>query len=82
MTSIRFSSQRYFVEKFKCDIISDQPFHEGNTVFTNVLKDMKARGKGDTMHYPEIEPEDVGQNFRHLRKISSLLSDKVLSDKV
>ena len=47
------------MEKFKCDIISDQPFHEADTVFTNVLKDIKARGKGDTMHYPEIEPEDL-----------------------
>ena len=30
MTSVRFSLQRYFVEKFKCDIISDEPFHEAN----------------------------------------------------
>ena len=44
MKSIRFSLQRYFVEKF---IIIDQPFHEANTVFTNVLKDIKTRGKGD-----------------------------------
>ena len=46
MKSIRFSLQMYFVEKFKCDI-SDQPFHEANAVFTNVLKDIKAKGKGD-----------------------------------
>ena len=28
-------------------------------VFQSILKNVKAAGKGDTIHYPEIEPEDL-----------------------
>ena len=54
MKSIRFSIQRYFVEKFKCDIIGDQSFHEANTVFTNVIKDINPEEKETQCIAPKL----------------------------
>ena len=59
MNSIRFSLQRHFKEKKKVDIIEDNIFVEANTTFRNILQKIKAAGKGDTVHYAEVEPEDL-----------------------
>ena len=59
MKSIRFALQRYFLETNHIDIIEHEELTEANMVFQNVLKKVKAAGKGDTVHYPEIEPEDL-----------------------
>ena len=59
MKSIRFSLQRYFLDNYKIDIIDGKDFNESNNIFQNVLKNMKAVGKGDTTHYAEIGPEDL-----------------------
>ena len=59
MKGIRFSLQRYFMQKLQIDIISNKTFTVANTVFQNMLKHIKEVGKGDTTHYPEIEPEDL-----------------------
>ena len=50
MKSIRFSLQRYFLDNYKIDIIAGKDFNESNNIFQNVLKNMKAVGKGDTTH--------------------------------
>ena len=63
MKSIRFSLQRYFLEKSKLDILNEKHFDESNTIFQNVLKNVKAAGKGETDHYPEIEPEDLAKLY-------------------
>ena len=63
MNSIRFGLQRYFKEKNKFDIVEDDRFVEANTTFKNMLIKLKKAGKGDTNHYPEIEPEDLIKLF-------------------
>ena len=50
MKSIRFSLQRYFLDNYKIDIIDGKDFNESNNIFQNVLKNIKAVGKGDTTH--------------------------------
>ena len=57
MCSIRFSLQRYFLETTKIDIILSNEFVEANIVFENILKLVKASGKGETNHHTEVEPE-------------------------
>ena len=59
MKSIRSSLQRHFFKTLKVDIIHDIQFIEANAVFNNALKIIKSAGKGETEHYPEIEPEDI-----------------------
>ena len=59
LRSHRFSLQRYFLETRNINIIEDNGFKRCNAVFTNILKETRQAGKGDTDHYPEIEPEDL-----------------------
>ena len=59
MKSIRFALQRFFLQSNLVDIINDPGLNDSNKVFQNVLKDVKTAGKGDTDHYPEVEPEDL-----------------------
>ena len=59
LISFRNSLHRYFMEKQKVNIFDDHHFKNSNTVFRNVLKNGKSSGKGNTTHYPEIEPEDL-----------------------
>ena len=66
MKGIRFSLQRYFLNKIEIDIINNEKFKECNTVFENVLKAIKASGKGETKHYAEIEPEDLQKLFENM----------------
>ena len=65
MRNIRFSLQRYFLEFAKIDILGHD-FAEANTVFENTLRLIKANGKGETNHHPEIEPEDLTKLFNML----------------
>ena len=58
MRSLRFSLQRYFLNTRNINILDDLDFKKCNIGFTNVLKESRKSGKGDTNHYPEIEPED------------------------
>ena len=62
MRSIRFSLQRYFLAIARMDILSNE-FIDANTVFENTLKSVKAAGKGETEHHPEIEPDDLTKLF-------------------
>ena len=62
MRSIRFSLQRYFLEFAKIDILGHD-FTDANTVFKNTLRLVKATGKGETNHHPEIESEDLTKLF-------------------
>ena len=57
--SIRFALQRFFLQSNLVDIINDPGLNESNKIFQNVLKDVKTAGKGETDHYPEVEPEDL-----------------------
>ena len=41
------------------DIINNDVFRNSNLCYKNKLKETKANGKGETNHYPEIEPEDL-----------------------
>ena len=60
MRSIRSGLQRHFLEQvFSYDILSHHEFKEANICFENMLKNIKTAGKGETEHYPEIEPEDL-----------------------
>ena len=61
LKSLRFSLQRHFLENHQIDIIENECLQEANLVFKNVLKNAKSAGKGDTTHYPEIEPEDLAK---------------------
>ena len=56
--SLRFSLQRYFLNTRNINILDELDFKKCNICFTNVLKESRKSGKGDTNHYPEIEPED------------------------
>ena len=59
MNSFRFGLQRYFIGISGVNIITDPQFNDANSVFTNILRDIKAAGKGEIEHYPEIEPDDI-----------------------
>ena len=59
MRSVRSSIQRRYLEKCSVDIIDDIRFKTSNNTFNNICKRIKAAGKGDTEHYPEMEPEDI-----------------------
>ena len=61
MRGIRSGLQRYFMEEINpiFDIILSADFTEANICFENVLKHIRSLGKGETSHYPEIEPEDL-----------------------
>jgi hypothetical protein len=59
MKSVRSSIQRHYLQKRNVDLIEDSQFASSNLVFSNILRRIKEAGKGDTEHYPEIEPEDV-----------------------
>ena len=59
MRSVRSSIQRRYLEKCSVDIIDDIRFKTSNNTFNNICKRIKASGKGDTEHYPEMEPEDI-----------------------
>ena len=39
--------------------MNNDEFRNSNQCFENKLKEIKANGKGETNHYPEIEPEDL-----------------------
>ena len=64
MRSIRFSLQRYFLETKNINIIEDGEFTKSNSCFKNILKETRKSGKGDTNHYPEIEPEDLTKLYQ------------------
>ena len=70
LKSIRFALQRHFLEANNIDIIDHEELIEANLIFKNVLKSCKSAGKGDTNHYPEIEPEDL-QKLYHAFDIDS-----------
>eukprot|EP00111_Clytia_hemisphaerica_P010449 TCONS_00030516-protein len=59
MKAIRSGLQRHFIRILNVDIITDETFRMSNLCFENVLKQLKFNGKGETEHYPEIEPEDL-----------------------
>ena len=59
MNSFRFGLQRYFIGISGVNIITDPKFNDVNSVFTNILYDIKAAGKGEIEHYPEIELNDI-----------------------
>ena len=55
MNSFQFGLQRYFIGISGVNIITDPQFNDANSLFTNILPDIKAGGKGEIEHYPEIE---------------------------
>ena len=59
MKSVRSSIQRRYIEICQVDIVDDNRFTTANNIFSNICKRIKDAGKGDTDHYPEMEPEDV-----------------------
>ena len=59
MKAIRSGLQRYFITEHNFDIINEDTFRMSNLCFENKLKQIKSNGKGETEHYPEIEPEDL-----------------------
>ena len=59
MRSLRSSLQRHFLKLYNIDVIRNPAFLESNTVYENVLKEIKAEGKGDTNHHSEVEAEDM-----------------------
>ena len=59
MNSFRFGLQRYFIGISGVNIITDPQFNDANSVFTNIPRDIKAAGKGEIEHYPEIELDDI-----------------------
>ena len=59
LKSLRSSLQRYFLKERNVDIINNDVFRNSNLCYENKLKETKANGKGETNHYPEIEPEDL-----------------------
>ena len=59
LMSFRNSLQRYFMDTENINIFDDETFIESNAIFNNILREAKKMGKGDTEHYPKIEPEDL-----------------------
>ena len=59
MKNVRFSIQRYYLEKTGVDIITSDEFKASNICFNNVCNNIKKMGKGSTAHHAEIEPEDI-----------------------
>ena len=59
MKGYRSSIQRYMEKVKNIDIINDGEFLTSNQSYVNTLKEIKKAGKGFTLHYAEIEPEDI-----------------------
>ena len=59
MNSFRFGMQRYFIGISGVNIISYPQFNDADSLFINILRDIKATGKGEIELYPEIEPDDI-----------------------
>ena len=55
---------RYFLDTRNINILDESYFKKSNICFTNVLKESRKSGKGDTNHYPEIEPEDLRKLYQ------------------
>ena len=62
MMNNRHALKRYLTSsphlKKKYDIIAGTEFSEANECFKTAMADIKAAGKGDIEHYPEIEQND------------------------
>ena len=62
LTNTRHALNRYLKSPpylKKIDIISSPEFSEANECYKTAMAEIKAAGKGDITHYPEIESEDL-----------------------
>ena len=78
MNSFRFGLQRYFIGISGVNIITDPQFNDANSVFTNIHRDIKAAGKGEIEHHPEIDIRKLYASFDN--SIPAGLQEKVWFD--
>ena len=58
MNSFRFGLQRYLIGISGVNHHHRPQFNDANSVFTNILPDIKTADKAEIEH-PEIEPDDI-----------------------
>jgi hypothetical protein len=57
----------------KNDIISSPEFSEANECYKTAMAEIKAAGKGDITHYPEIESEDLTKLYNNIFRHFTIL---------
>ena len=66
LNQIKYALRRQFQEIYKIDIVNDPEFKECNTVFKNVVLDLKKDGKGDVHHFQDLTVEDCEKIVKSL----------------
>ena len=69
LTNTRHALNRYLKSPpylKKIDIISSPEFSEANECYKTAMAEIKAAGKGDITHYPELESEDLTKLYNNI----------------
>ena len=69
LTNTRHALNRYLKSPphlKKIDIISSPEFSEANECYKTAMAEIKAAGKGDITHYPEIESKDLTKLYNNI----------------